>query len=204
MEITKRAEILEAEKHFQNHHARLDVYDETLSILSWKQPGTQAYAVRAVFDGMHVYISGDLGSAVVHLTEKADLKALSSYWKSPSYFIEKIVCSTDKYDFDYEEAKKELEEHIDTMLYNYSKRRRCFDDDDMEDYKEDVMLTKAKVLDGFNEDNGLCGNPIAVNEWSALDPEYFEWMPHAGRRIHKRIWLWLAAFEMAYKALKEE
>ena len=94
-------EMVKAEKRFANHKARLDILDENVRVLNWRQPGTQAYAIRAVMDGYHVYITGDLGSAVICLTETATLKALSGYWKKPGYFMEKFVCTTDDYFFDY-------------------------------------------------------------------------------------------------------
>lgn len=56
-------EMVKAEKRFANHKARLDILDENVRVLNWRQPGTQAYAIRAVMDGYHVYITGDLGSA---------------------------------------------------------------------------------------------------------------------------------------------
>ena len=77
-------EMVKAEKRFANHKARLDILDENVRVLNWRQPGTQAYAIRTVMDG-------DLGSAVICLTETATLKALSGYWKTPGYFMEKFV-----------------------------------------------------------------------------------------------------------------
>lgn len=110
-------EMVKAEKRFANHKARLDILDENVRVLNWRQPGTQAYAIRAVMDGYHVYITGDLGSAVICLTETATLKALSGYWKKPGYFMEKFVCTTDDYFFDYETAKGELRERSYTQEY---------------------------------------------------------------------------------------
>ena len=72
-------EMVKAEKRFANHKARLDILDENVRVLNWRQPGTQAYAIRAVMDGYHVYITGDLGSAVICLTDLFDhLSALSN------------------------------------------------------------------------------------------------------------------------------
>ena len=48
-------EMVKAEKRFANHKARLDILDENVRVLNWRQPGTQAYAIRAVMDGYHVY-----------------------------------------------------------------------------------------------------------------------------------------------------
>ena len=44
-------EMVKAEKRFVNHKARLDILDENVRVLNWRQPGTQAYAIRAVPDG---------------------------------------------------------------------------------------------------------------------------------------------------------
>ena len=41
-------EMVKAEKRFANHKARLDILDENVRVLNWRQPGTQAYAIRAV------------------------------------------------------------------------------------------------------------------------------------------------------------
>lgn len=103
-------EMVKAEKRFANHKARLDILDENVRVLNWRQPGTQAYAIRAVMDGYHVYITGDLGSAVICLTETATLKALSGYWKKPGYFMEKMAyealqdTSTERYTQEYLDA----------------------------------------------------------------------------------------------------
>ena len=112
-------EMVKAEKRFANHKARLDILDENVRVLNWRQPGTQAYAIRAVMDGYHVYITGDLGSAVICLTETATLKALSRYWKTPGYFMKKFVCTTDDYFFDYDTAKRELRERKTMLLEEY-------------------------------------------------------------------------------------
>lgn len=100
-------EMVKAEKRFANHKARLDILDENVRVLNWRQPGTQAYAIRAVMDGYHVYITGDLGSAVICLTETATLKALSGYWKKPGYFMENEALqdtSTERYTQEYLDA----------------------------------------------------------------------------------------------------
>ena len=49
-------EMVKAEKRFANHKARLDILDENVRVLNWRQPGTQAYAIRAVMDLSLIHI----------------------------------------------------------------------------------------------------------------------------------------------------
>lgn len=74
----------------------------------------QIIYVRYVFDEKrgHLYISGDLGHAVVELTEAATLKALSRYIYMVGYFVEKIECSTNLYSYDEKLAHSDLERQL--------------------------------------------------------------------------------------------
>ena len=201
MEIKKNTELLKAEKRFANHKARLDILDDHLSILNWRQPGTQAYAVRAVMDGYHVYLSGDLGAAVIRLTESATLKALSGYWKSPEYFMEKIVCTTDDYIFDYRAAKDELRERKNSLMEEYKDNHPDMLANGETEYQYELDVAEGNLLADFNAEKGFAANPDALSEWLELDMNGIETVPYMGRKIDPRIWLWLAAFEMAYQEL---
>ena len=201
MEIKKNTELLKAEKHFANHKARLDILDDHLSILNWKQPGMQAYAFRAVMDGYHVYLSGDLGAAVIRLTEPATLKALSGYWKSPEYFMEKIVCTTDDYVFDYRAAKDELRERKNSLMKEYRDNHPDMLANGETEYQCDLDDAEGNLLADFNAERGFGANAASLFDWLELDADGDETVPYMGRKIVERIWLWLAAFEMAYQEL---
>lgn len=196
-------EMVKAEKRFANHKARLDILDENVRVLNWRQPGTQAYAIRAVMDGYHVYITGDLGSAVICLTETATVKALSGYWKKPGYFMEKFVCTTDDYFFDYETAKGELRERKTMLLEEYRDNHPDMLANGKTEYQDDLDERETDLLGSFNSEKGFAANPVAFSAWLEMDMDGVEFVPYMGRTIAHRIWLWLAAFKMAYEALQD-
>ena len=69
----KKDRIDQAKKNFRNHKAKFKQFDG-ISTLDWRNiDGSSNYYVRYVFDEDKgcLYITGDLGSAVVRLTEKA-------------------------------------------------------------------------------------------------------------------------------------
>ena len=200
--ITKNEELLKAEKRFQNHKAVLDILDSERNItaLSWREPGTNNYSFRAVMDGEFVCITGDIGTATLRLTEAATVKALSTYWKSPSYFAEKILCSTDKYEYNYNIAKAELTERLNEL-------KEFLDEENEDDAEalENLNDAYTAMLDEFDSDKGFAGvSDETLQQWMALDKsEDYDWIYSTGHVLSARIWLWLAAFEMAYAALME-
>ena len=46
-------------------------------------------------------------------------------------------------------------------------------------------------------------NPVAFSAWLEMDEDGVETVPYMGRTIAHRIWLWLAAFKMAYEAIQD-
>ena len=66
---TREDKIAHAYKVFAEHKAELKVSDN-MQIVDWRKPGAGCYRVRYVFDqeGGRIYISGDLGEAVVEPT----------------------------------------------------------------------------------------------------------------------------------------
>lgn len=196
-------EMVKAENHFENHKARLDVLDENVQVLSWRQPGTQAYSIRAVMDGYHVYITGDLGSAVIRLTEPATLKALSGYWDTPYYFMSKIVCTTDDFVFTYDAAKRKLRERKEMLMEEYRDNHPDMLANGETEYQYDLDEREKYLLDGFSDEKGFAANPDAVSAWLEMDANGFDAIPYMGRIIAPRIWLWLTAFKMAYESLQD-
>lgn len=106
---------------FKNHVATLSKHGD-LEVLDWQQPGTVIFKVRYVFDGCHMYVSGDLGEAVFRFTEKANPTRVSRY--DLHYFEEKLRAFCDaRRDFDRDKAKGYLVEQknegiIDESVYS--------------------------------------------------------------------------------------
>ena len=179
-----------AKLHFSNHKAEIKEHNG-ITVLNWRnQNGSSNYYVHYVFDGCFLYISGDLGSAVVHLTEKATLKALSRYINMVDYFVGKIECSTDKYEYDERVAREEL-------------RERLFPDDG-----EELELIDADLIERlmyyYYHIEGFRNIPSdLLEEVEELNANCYEWIYSCGEVIDTRVILWLVGLQMAWEQVKD-
>ena len=130
------------------------------------------------------------------------MKALSGYWKKPGYFMEKFVCTTDDYFFDYETAKGELRERKTMLLEEYRDNHPDMLANGETEYQDDLDERETDLLGSFNSEKGFAANPVAFSAWLEMDMDGVEFVLYMGRTIAHRIWLWLAAFKMAYEALQ--
>ncbi len=183
-------QIEHAKIRFSNHKAEIKEHGG-VTVLNWRnQNGSSDYYVHYVFDGCFLYISGDLGSAVVHLTEKATLKALSRYLNMVDYFVEKIECSTNKYEYDEKIAIAEL-------------RERLFPDDEGEELELINADLIEEIMRYYSHFDGFRNIPSdLLEEVEELDECYFEWIYTCGEAIHGRIILWLVGLRMAWEQVK--
>ena len=195
--ITRREQQIAHAKIMFSHHKAVFRQLDGISTLDWrKEDGSSDYYVRYVFDEERccLYLSGDLGSAVVRLTERATLQALSGYINMVDYFVEKIECSTDKYYYDEEIAQEELEEILfpeDVTISDEEKEER-------QDCLEELM-EQFTGFDGFRtvSDDSHC-------LLSEICPDYGELLCKAGRYMATRIILWLVGLQMAWEQVKKE
>lgn len=182
-----------AREHFAHHKATYRQFDG-ISTLDWRhESGTSNYYVRYVFDENRckLYISGDLGSAVFCLTEKALLPSLAMY--SVDYFLKKLECSTDKYRYDTEAAKEELEEEL------------LSDDEELtEEEIEERKELISDLLSGLNWIDGWRPSDDATDRLSEICPCYWEWLYRVGEYIDDRVILWLVGMNMAYEQLRKD
>lgn len=197
----KKTDMDHAKGAFKNHRATYKLYGDDVAALDFRnKDGSIAYYIRYVFDGYNLYISGDLGTAVITLTEKATLSALANYINMPDYFTEKIRCSSDLYVYDYKKAHRVLEEKL---LENI-----CDEDyDDPEDAeclreeRGDLISDLLGTLDSYN---GWSVSSDMIDRVSEIDPDYFEWLYSAGREYSPRIACWLMGLYLAFHQLKKE
>jgi hypothetical protein len=99
---------------FPEHVATVTEY-EKVTILDWKKPGTNGYAVRYIFAGNKLYVSGDIGEAIFDLTWYATIQSFKDI--DISYLMGKLSCSRrEKYDFVEAKAHQELDEWREERL----------------------------------------------------------------------------------------
>lgn len=101
MDREQEAKIIR-EEWFDKHIATLTQHG-SLQVLDWREPGTNCYYCRYVFDGYRMYVSGDIGEAVFNLTWKADVHSfdkvhleyfhgkIAALQYNPVKFDEKVV-----------------------------------------------------------------------------------------------------------------
>lgn len=185
----RKKQIEHAKRRFRNHKAKFKQFDG-ISTLDWRnKDGSSNYYVRYVFDeGKNcLYITGDLGSAVVRLTEIATLESLSSYINSVDYFLGKIQCSTDKYAYDEELARDQMKQ----CLISHDEE---YEDERLEELQEIISDT----LECFEESSGFNLSDDVEEHLSKEDADYWDWIYDIGKEVDIRVILWLVGLEMAY------
>ena len=188
------------ENWFPKHKVTL-TKQGNLTVLDWSNPKSNCYAVRYVFDGNKMYITGDIGEALFCLTWKADVHSFNGI--STIYFMEKMrAYSDDKYDFDSDEGKSELEDWKIRLLED----REFKDEFDKEEFMDSINNLIGAVDNCSNEEqwayeyvNGTYNDFI-----SEEDCDYWEWIYHIGRVIPHRIYGYIVGLQMASEQLKDE
>lgn len=192
----KKEKIAYAKEHFAHHKATFNQFDG-ISTLDWRNKnGSSNYYVRYVFDEDRgcLYISVDLGSAVVQLTERATLQTLSQYIHMVDYFTKKFECSTDKYTYDENAAKSKFCE----FLFPEGEE---FTDEETEERQDCLKM----LMENFSEREGVSYIPYDAGKLlSEISPNYWEWLYDAGRCIDNRVICWLVGLNMAYQQIRKE
>lgn len=184
---TREEKIAHAYKEFAEHRAKLKDLGN-MQILDWHKPGTGCYRVRYVFDpeGGRIYISGDLGEAVVAPTWPATFEATcgnvcgGASNVNEGYFLEKVKATSDGFVYDRDEAERTVKENCPGI-----------DEEDLE-----------TVMSDFDDQWGLRHIEEKSREiLEGFDRDYWEWFTSAGQSIDGRIYLWLVGLKMAWLAL---
>lgn len=172
-----------------------------LEVLTWNnQNGSRDYRIRFVFDPSveRMYVTGDLGAAIFHFTERALFSNISRYMSLP-YFFEKLEATTDRvvYTTNRAEFERDLRHFAD------------FVELDDEDFSEEEFESLVEDLWESYEDDGIRLNDDLyerLNAWTAYRGDIYEWIGDVGKRVSPRVILWFEALHMARKQLlnKEE
>lgn len=197
--------IKQAEKHFSKHVALLESVGRDIEVLDFRRPDTVEYALRVVFDderGGRVYISGDIGEAVVYPTCKAKLEDMALCFTMrdkngdldvrEGYFLEKVKATSDRYVWDEESFNADFREHC---------REYGIDECVAEDFLTDNMGTFGGIE--ICGDSGIRIDGYVTDEIRKIDEDYWEWFFDCGKRIDPRIVLWLVGMRLAWEQIEE-
>ena len=177
-------------KHFENHVATLTEY-ENIKILDFKNPKSVNYRIRFIFeeDWCRLHISGDLGSLSATNFNNMTFEGFHDFVHNISYFKEKIdCCERDIYEYDDEKARKDIAELLEDVELS-----------PMYDSQEDFIDT---VMEDFDFRHGLGSK--AYDILTDEVPDAFESIDRIGRVDTEILELYMLAFELATKQLKEK
>lgn len=188
-------------KRFKDHKATVLLENEDFLILDWRnKDGSGEYSVRYIVDCQkgNLLISGDLGDCIASWFNKVTSDDMVRYVNDIQYFMGKFQCSSDKYDYRWEDIKSDL----DGIKEEYLKEH--------ESYGESV----DEIEEDFSEMLNLCGemtfgdNIPYPDDFVKLAEKYAEpWWESRfvdiGKRISGRVYLWAVGYQMALKQIRE-
>ena len=197
--------VAKAVKAFSGHEATLRAGMNGIDVLDFRKPGTGCYSLRVVFDherGGRVYISGDLGEAVVYPTCDATLCGMAECFtrrdKSGEirvnwgYFLEKVRASSDRYCWDAEAFAHDFKEHCDEYDLTGAKE---FLDENLDVWSSGIDVDCV---------HGVTLSDGAKLDLEEIDGDYREWVYECGKRVSARVILWLVALRLAHEAVGSE
>lgn len=182
-------------KRFKDHVATFTDYGD-VKILDFKKPGSNEYRIRFLFeeDYYRLHISGDLGELTATNYCNMCFDEFVDYIHNEGYFEEKIDChSRPLYTYDRDLAKEQLRERYDD--YELMDALEYCDDTEHVEYYLD------EIFEDYDDESGIGGNAVEVLE--KLDPDYWEWAYDLGKQSTGILGLYMLAFELAVKQLKE-
>lgn len=184
-------------KIFKDHVATFQDLGD-IKILDFQRPGSCEYRIRFLFEEDHyrLHISGDLGELIAFNIDNMRYATFGDFVHNPGYFEQKICCmSRDRYEYDIDEAKKDLLEQLDWYDWEKENKYSSWSLEERREYEIDY------ILEDFNSRTGLGSK--AYDKLSEIDPDCWEWISYIGRESTGIIELYLYAFELAQKQLTE-
>lgn len=185
---------------FKDHKASLYKHGD-LMVLNWATPGTSYHAIRYVFDGQYIYITGDCGIATYRLTELASPSKVSKYCLS--YLTGKMECfSGEKHQFNSDKAVEQIQEWYDDTV-------------DPEEDEESYINDMKEIVENLKN---LARNSGGKTEWEhriwsfyengtyndhLFDSENASYIVSCGLELHPRLIVYLLGIQMAVEQLDE-
>lgn len=213
-----RRKIKNAEGHFSKHVALWASVGKGIEVLDFRRPDSVEYALRIVFDderGGRVYISGDIGEAVVYPTCRAKLKDMALCFTrrdengvldvNEEYFLEKVKATSESWVWGREEFVADFKDRISPFL----EMGACGDFDLDEFLEERLGYAHGGFMfygeDGMHidEERGVTIDRGVEEELKKVDRDYREWLYDCGKRINPRVIMWLVGMRLAWEQVKE-
>lgn len=201
-----RNRMLETFAHYgQEFEPFLIQEDDNFFIMDWRDKnGSGNLATRYIVDKKKgtLIITGDSGDCIACWYNEITPENLAVYLNDPVYFIGKIQCSTNKYQWREKDIAADLNEIRDELIRDKEERPDYYD------------WTAEEIESDFEEiadelDNCCwCGErqpfPESVTDLMQkyYDDPYDSPFSDIGRRIAQRIYLWIVGYQTAIEKLR--
>ncbi len=176
---------------FKDHIVSVRTYNggpdvSKIVVVDFRRPNTCTYAVRYVFDGNKVYVSGDLGDAVFNCTWR--VSPVDKTWNSLWYIFEKLSASESGREMDFN-SDVCVETVRQTLLESGENGDLVYP----EDWGNDEISAYTALISGAQEAAGADHWTQTIREvddeygLDRLDSDYWEWLYGAGNVMPPRI-----------------
>ncbi len=187
-------------RDFATHKATLIQNTDRFCIIDWRRAdGSGNCYVNYIVDKARgsLIVSGDLGDSIATWYNPLDPAKLKGYIHNDiGYYIGKIQCSSDLYNYDEDDVVKEIKAQLDESdVAEYVEESDRFDDKD-----EFWEFVEDEVSDSIYRDMFIPTQYLreVIGE---IDCDCFEWLGGCGKSISPRVYLWAEGFYMACNQL---
>lgn len=183
-----------AKKKFKDFVASYELRTDVLDIINWKNKhGGNDHYIRFVIDKEdgNLYISGDLGAAVVHVWDDNVTFEKWAHYRG-KYFLEKIEATSEKSYFDTKLFKKDLLIELEEIY-----------EEDLEEKKQELMEI-IDELQVYCESSSIIADDLEDKVTELFGDDYWGWIYNCGRRYPSRILMWQIAMQMAVEQLGDK
>lgn len=200
-EIRENAE-RNAKERFSTHKATIITDTDRYLAIDWRRAdGGIEYYINFIIDKQRgaFIVSGDLGESIALWYNKLEPSNLNCYITDVGYYIEKIQCASDLYNYSDESVMEDLkatfeaDEIIENAdLINYDDLGDFYNFDDLEDEVADCIICNQFIPSERLID--------ILRDFGYSDMMWI-YESHIGRRISGRVYLWQIGFKMACEQL---
>lgn len=200
-EIRENAE-RNAKERFSTHKATIVTDTDRYLAIDWRrEDGGIEYYINFVIDKKRgaFIVSGDLGESIALWYNKLEPSNLKCYITDVGYYIEKIQCASDLYNYSDESVMEDLkatfeaDEIIENADHiNYDDLGDFYDFDDLEDEVADCIINNV-----FIPSDRL----IDILRNFGYSDLMWVYDSRIGQRISGRVHLWQIGFKMACEQL---
>lgn len=177
--------------------------DNNFFIMDWRDKnGSGNFATRYIVDKEKgdLIIKGDAGDCIASWYNRITVENLACYINSEYYFIEKMQCSTNKYTYEWAEVIEDLNDKKQEYL-GLCEEGELDEEITGFDIEEDFSEMES-ILSGLDLNDYTVYPDELTDLFQKYDSDWFESFAGLGKRVDKRIFLWVYGFQEGLERLR--